>query len=116
MTRDIFTFGAYRWNITAAEQLLAGRPVEHYAPVKKAAALLFMVYIDEAHAATVDLAKPLIIAPVNNVGHIVIDGWHRIYKAHNEGIETLPAHVLTAEEEHQIRSYGGDKGQPFYYR
>jgi hypothetical protein len=33
----------------------------------------------------------------------VIDGWHRIYRAAQLGIEELPAIVISAEEEALIR-------------
>lgn len=76
--------------------------------------MLFLVHINEAHAATVDLTKPLIAAPIEDAGYLVIDGWHRVWKARNLGVETLPVHYLTAEEERLIRLYGGDKGPGCY--
>ncbi|MFD0659700.1 hypothetical protein [Thermocatellispora tengchongensis] len=83
--------------------------------VAEAATWLAFVRIDKAHAATVDLTKPLIIAPIEDLGHMPIDGFHRIWKARREGIETLTARLLTSEEEYQIRIHGGDKS-PGYYR
>ncbi|MFD8529473.1 hypothetical protein ACFV0L_18835 [Streptosporangium canum] len=106
--REVFHFGPYAWNITAAERVVEGREPDCIT-VERAAALLFLVYIDEAHAATVDLTKPLILAPFADTGNIPIDGWHRIWKAQREGVETLPACALTPEEEYRVRIHGGDK-------
>ncbi|MFG3438394.1 hypothetical protein ACGF0J_14215 [Nonomuraea sp. NPDC047897] len=113
-THEVFHFGPYAWNITAAERIVEGREPD-YIRVGKVAALLWLVHVNEDYAATVDLAKPLILAPFADVGNIPIDGWHRIWKARREGVETLPAHALTADEEHIVRTHGGDKG-PGYYR
>lgn len=108
-----FRFGEYAWNISAAERIIEGREPD-YIQVEKAAALLWLVYINEEHAATVDLSKPLILAPFAGTGNIPIDGWHRIWRARQEGIETLPAHALTDDEEYRVRMYGGDKGDGYY--
>jgi len=60
--------------------------------------------IDEDHALSeqVDLNKPIIIIKwKNDVGVVkdrVIDGSHRLFKAHHKGISTLPAYILSTEE------------------
>jgi len=68
--------------------------------------------IDKEHAATVDLTKPLLIADIASTDkearakgdpvYMPIDGWHRIYKAHNTGVTELPAVFLTREETDHI--------------
>ncbi|MFG1965718.1 hypothetical protein [Nonomuraea sp. NPDC049028] len=113
-TREVFHLGPYAWNVTAAMRIVEGREPDCI-QVEKAAALLWLVYIDKAHAATVDLTQPLILAPFADAGNIPIDGWHRLWKARREGIETLPALALTPDEEFRVRMHGDDKG-PGYYR
>ncbi|WP_433426237.1 hypothetical protein ACQP1V_43070 (plasmid) [Microtetraspora malaysiensis] len=110
--REVFRFGFYAWNINLAEDIVQGREPDHIRVDE--AGPLFFVRIDEAYAATVDLTKPLILAPFADCGNLVIDGWHRIWKARRDGVETLPAHLLTPEEEYRVRIYGGDKGQGYY--
>lgn len=61
---------------------------------------LFAIDVDPEHAMTTDLTKPLLIAPLlldsgGTAGNALIDGWHRVYKAHMEGIDTLPAILLS---------------------
>lgn len=57
---------------------------------------------------TTDLSVPIIVAPIapesgQDNGSIVIDGWHRIYRARREGRDTLPALLLTPETERTAR-------------
>ncbi|NRQ31350.1 ParB N-terminal domain-containing protein [Nonomuraea sp. NN258] len=112
--REVFRFGFFGWNISAAERIVEGREPD-VVRVADVAPMLWLVYVKEDHAATVDLSKPLIVAPVPELGTLVIDGWHRIWKARKAGVETLPAVLLTPDEEHRVRMYGGDKG-PGHYR
>lgn len=48
----------------------------------------------------IDLDDPIIVATVTMGGQVVampIDGWHRIAKAHAEGVKALPAVILNEE-------------------
>jgi len=61
---------------------------------------LIEVRVDPQYAATVDLTRPIIIAPIvhrsgEHFGLIAIDGWHRIYRALTEGTTRLPGHLLS---------------------
>jgi hypothetical protein len=47
----------------------------------------------------VDLSIPLIVL----ANGFPIDGWHRIEKAIEEGVKTLPSYVLTEDEEKEIK-------------
>lgn len=61
---------------------------------------------DRAYAMTVDLTRPLILATVPDTGgglmDLVVDGVHRLYKAHVRGVARLPAFRLTAAESRAI--------------
>ena len=53
--------------------------------------------LDEAHALTRDLSRPLLFVPFGG-SHQLIDGWHRLFKAAKTGVDVLPALVLTQED------------------
>ncbi|MEU1710298.1 hypothetical protein ABZ478_33895 [Streptomyces sp. NPDC005706] len=53
-----------------------------------------------------DLDKPVIIATMQFDGNpalLLIDGVHRMYRAMSEGVLTLPAYILTADETAKVR-------------
>ncbi|MEV0307841.1 hypothetical protein [Nonomuraea fuscirosea] len=114
--REIFSMLAYQWDITAALALVEGREPNATIGVEDAAKWLPVIVINQAHAATVDLNKPVLVVAIQDpkkpeepfAGYLTIDGWHRIHRATQEDVATLPAHLLTAEEEKQIRLSGGD--------
>ncbi|MES2461986.1 MAG: hypothetical protein V4671_15485 [Armatimonadota bacterium] len=67
--------------------------------------------IDEAYAHTTDLSRPLLFVlhpKPEEATAILIDGWHRLFRAVTEGGETLPAWALTREEAEQIRLPPGE--------
>jgi hypothetical protein len=110
--RDTFTFLTYTWDVTAAARLAAEEPVRTF-EVQSALQLLPFVRVDQAHAATVDLTEPVLLAYLKEVGSpLVIDGWHRVWRAWDTGVRTLPCRLLTETQEAQVRLYGGDKGLP----
>ena len=57
---------------------------------------------------TTDMTQPLIIATLPGTGDeplaLLIDGTHRVYKAHATGAADLPAYVLTEAETLAIRA------------
>lgn len=66
------------------------------------------ISVDEKRAMgpDIDLSVPVIVVrfPEWMGGcHMVIDGWHRIFRAHKEKIEYLPAHILSPEQEAAVR-------------
>ncbi|HEV2403432.1 MAG TPA: hypothetical protein VGS08_04475 [Candidatus Saccharimonadales bacterium] len=62
---------------------------------------------DRRYVMPTDLDEPVIVATLrSNQGEefpLLIDGTHRLYRAHVEGVEKLSAHVLSAEESLSIR-------------
>jgi hypothetical protein len=104
---QVFDFGRFRYNIDAAQALLRAHPRP---PVQVPVAALQgffglgIVIVDTAYAAGTDLIEPLILAPLPDVaGALVIDGWHRVWRALDENIPALPGYLLTAEETASIR-------------
>ncbi|MCG8914895.1 hypothetical protein L6E12_03710 [Actinokineospora sp. PR83] len=64
-------------------------------------------YFDKDYAMTTDLSDPVIVATLVDkegvASPLFIDGTHRLYRAFQEGVEELPAYVLTAEETEMVR-------------
>lgn len=104
--RQEFVFGIWRYDIDLAQDLIAASPrATRLIDVPQLASMfsLGIIRVDEAYARSADLAVPLIVAPLPDEGHLVIDGWHRIWRALQEGVATLPAYLLTAEETKAVR-------------
>ena len=65
--------------------------------------------LDEAYALTTNLLKPLLFVPfqleegepetvVRTTEHVLIDGWHRVFKAAHMGVDILPCYVLSQHD------------------
>ncbi len=54
--------------------------------------------IDESHAAKADLSVPILFVPFHDGTSVLVDGWHRLWRAVSEGVEFLPCYELTPEE------------------
>jgi hypothetical protein len=61
------------------------------------------------HAVGAGLTKPVIFLPFKGE-HLLIDGWHRLYRAVTEGVGTLPCHILTEAEAREILASRKPKG------
>lgn len=98
MMMEGFSFGTWSWNVTAARRILAGRAPQPV-PIAPFAMLITLgaIEVDQRYARTTKLDEP-ITAAQTNYGVFVIDGWHRIAKAAIEGIEQLPARILSQAE------------------
>ncbi|WP_061294079.1 hypothetical protein [Herbidospora cretacea] len=105
-----FQMLSWRWNVSKAKQITAGRRPAAIITVSEWMGMLRMVEIDQEHAVGVDLTDPLLAIPVPSGGVLIIDGWHRLYKAADTGTETLRAHLLSEEEERTCRTHGGETG------
>lgn len=108
---QVHWYGEFGWNITDAIKIVAGREPE-YRDISRWIAELPWATINDEHWPTVDLSAPLILAPLYGTDDLrLIDGWHRVRLALDKGITTLPVHILSREEESNVRGYGGDKPQ-----
>lgn len=116
-----FHFGAWLFDVSHALRILAAvpRPVvalavepwaQTYGLDDNTASLLHpRDEFDREYAMTTDLTVPVVVASIGVLGEpnparILIDGMHRLYRAHAEGFTFLPALVLSVEETGQIRS------------
>ena len=104
---QLFDWGGWRWDVEAAQALVAAQPRPAVTiPVPNWAKFLGVMRVEPAHAAGADLAKPVLVVPFLG-GYMIIDGWHRIWRADVEQVERLPAYVLTAAEEKRVRLLTG---------
>jgi hypothetical protein len=116
---EVFTFLTFRWNVTRAWRLAEGREAvtadvsSWWAflgpPPGQAGNAIGLVRVDDGHAATVDLSRPLLFVTHPDFGPVLIDGWHRLRKAQIAGQRLLPVVVLTEDEEDQVRIAGGGR-------
>ena len=71
---------------------------------------------NRAYAMTTDLTQPVIVATLSVAGDepapLLIDGTHRLYKAHATGAAQLAAWVLTDTETLTIRAPRGSRAAP----
>lgn len=113
--RDEFTFLTHTWDVTAAVALADGLEARSFV-VASAAHLLPLIRVDREYAAGADLSVPLVVVPFRlapgQVSPLVIDGWHRLWRAQAEGVSHLPCKVLTQAQEKQVRLEGGSRGRP----
>lgn len=58
--------------------------------------------LDEAYAMTTDLTRPLLMIPFFGEC-LLVDGWHRLFKAAVLGVEDVLIYLLTQEEADTIQ-------------
>jgi hypothetical protein len=100
--REVFRFLAWTWDISQAHRLAAGYPTRQV-DIAGLAGFASLIHIDPAHVDEVDLGAPILIAPVPELGNLVIDGWHRVHRALRDCHTVLPARMLTPPDEKRIR-------------
>lgn len=120
-----FDYFHMRWDVAKAWALVAEQTatdtinVENFAramfgaPSPEAMAdktrIYFGVGVDAAWCIEndLDLTRPVLVVsrPLSDGEPITIpiDGYHRLYKAWHDGIESLPAILLTADQERKVR-------------
>jgi hypothetical protein len=99
---EVFRFLAWAWNISRAHRLAADYPIQQV-DIADLAGFASLIHVDPAHLDRVDLSSPILIAPVPELGNLVIDGWHRVHRGLRDGHTALPARMLTPADEKQIR-------------
>jgi hypothetical protein len=99
LTFGKFFNGISRFNITKILEYICENP-EIFVPESISVKAIYREYsdINESHLYSVDLAKPIILAEISPERYNVIDGNHRLEKAHRQGVETLMAYRIKAEQ------------------
>jgi hypothetical protein len=101
-SKDVF-------DVTAAQTLAKKRPTTTVG-VEHERRKIGATEINKAHVSKVNLKEPVIVAHTQ-AGLMVIDGHHRLEKAHQLGRERLPAKVLTPAQSRNLAQWG-PKGPP----
>ena len=98
-----FHFLGFVWDIDPAREMVRRRATNTNLYVPHWVALLGMVETNKEWASQVDLAEPVLVVPLpDGIGDLVIDGWHRLLKAHIEKKDYLRAHTLSYQEAKEI--------------
>jgi len=97
-------------------------------PGEKLLVSLISIAIDKEHAMSdaIDLRVPLIAGKVafnpyvplegdTAPENMLLDGWHRVYRAHHEGIETLEAYMFEPEQVFEFM-YNPAAGRPTFIK
>lgn len=121
---QVFRFLARAWCVTQALELIDADPTAaefiseaditgldgflDLTPPTPGHLRLFVVEVDKEYALTqTDLEVPILLVRImyegEDLGCLVIDGWHRVYRARIEGRTSLPAYLLSAEAERTVR-------------
>ncbi len=93
----------YVWDVTKAKEIIAVNPREVilFNPSEHGITAEHVLSrypgLEPERAKTADLTVPVIFIPFAGA-HLLIDGWHRLYRAVTEGVDTIPCHLLTEEE------------------
>jgi len=125
---EVFVLGAWQFNVTRAKALIAQRPrtlaTVDVPRVARAAGLVTTpqgpaagdrpiapIAVDWNYAVTTDLAEPVIVCILQDRDGgcfpLLVDGWHRIAHAAEEGRGKLPAYPLTWEETLSVSNLRG---------
>jgi hypothetical protein len=75
---EVFRLMRWGWDVTEGHRLATGYPI-HQVDITVLAGMAGLIGINPAHLERVDLTHPLLVAPVPELGNLVIDGWHRVH-------------------------------------
>ena|SRR5216683_4170421 len=95
---ETFQFLALGFNIRRALEIVGTRPPNATVVPRNVSQL---IRIDEVYAMSdaVDILKPVIVATLpGRYGTLLIDGYHRAYKAAARDAPLIPAHCLSVED------------------
>lgn len=100
-----FSFLAKAWDIDAAEELLKKTP--RRPKMVNISTAMDLIRTNQAYVDTIDLKKaaPIIIGTIKDKEGefwLPLDGWHRIRRAKDLGVDKLPAYILSKKETDKI--------------
>lgn len=103
---ETFNFLAVTWNITEMKNWVEEHKDE-LAIVNVAVGPWYnfiykIIRINKDRLTEVNLDNPVIMAYIGDTSCLILDGNHRIVKAHNEGLKTLKGYCLSFEQQLQF--------------
>ena len=89
--------GIFVFNITKMKDFINSRP-DIFVPedIAVKGKYHYFISVNEEHMPNVELSEPVILAEISPNSFNLIDGRHRIEKAHRMGIETIKAYKVNA--------------------
>ncbi len=97
---EFFPNGIFEFNITKLLAFIKNNPEKF--PIEevdvKALSYAGKENLDEATIKTANLSAPIILAEIGPGRFNVIDGNHRVERAHREGVEKIPAYRVSAAD------------------
>jgi hypothetical protein len=101
---EFYPNGMFVFNITKMTEHIMDNP-EVFVPEEVAVKELHRyLSLNESHVNSVDISKPVIIAELAPSRFNLIDGQHRVEKAHRLGIETIQAYKLNVNQHIRFRT------------
>ena len=95
---EFYPNGMFVFNITKMTEHIMDNP-EVFVPEEVAVRELHrFLSLNESHVNSVDISKPVIIAEIAPSRFNLIDGQHRVEKAHRLGMETIKAYRLNVHQ------------------
>ena len=95
---EFYQNGMFVFNISKMIGYIQKNP-EAFVPVEVAVKDLHkFLSLNESHVDSVDISKPVILAEITPSQFNLIDGQHRVEKAHRLGIETIQAYKLSVHQ------------------
>jgi len=95
---EFYSNGIFVFNITKMTEYIMDNP-EIFIPEEVVVKDLHkFLFINESQVDTVDISKPVIMAEISPSRFNLIDGQHRIEKAHRLGIKTIMAYRLNVHQ------------------
>ena len=109
---EFYPNGMFVFNITKMTEYIKDNP-EVFVPEEVAVKGLHkFLSLNESHVDFVDISKPVILAEIAPSRFNLIDGQHRVEKAHRLGIETIQAYKLNVHQ--HIRFLNSRKAYKIY--
>jgi hypothetical protein len=110
---ELFPNGIFEFNITRLLEDIQINPGSY--PAEETAVSAFhnqFSSINQNHLDSVDISIPVILAEIAPGQYNLIDGHHRMEKAHRMGVKTVPAYKLGVEQ--HIRFLTSKKAYEIY--
>lgn len=97
---ELFRNGIFEWNITRMQEFIDSGAAKDFTMDKITVSDFYSSYfhIDQDHLQSVNIDKSVILAEIAPRKYSLIDGQHRIVKAHNEGIESVSAYKVPVDQ------------------
>jgi len=96
---ELFPNGIFVFNVSRILEHVGRNPADvALVEVVVASLARWDRHLDDAHVASADLARPLVLAEISPGNYNLIDGHHRVEKARRTGVETMVAYRLTAAQ------------------